>query len=101
MSINGGPFVRITEAKSKGSAMAKTRATIDKKTGEVTEDPAPMIHGSLPELERSIASAYGNLVSLKDAKDEAALEHKEGQDRLNSLVAELTRRVNGEQPLPL
>lgn len=83
-----------------GASMSKTRATIDKTTGEVVEDRA-MLHTDLKDLERAIATAYGELVSLKEAKDAATLDHKEGQERLNSLVAELTRRVNGEQPLPL
>src|SRR5579883_497491 len=81
----------------KGNGMAKTTATIDKTTGEVTEH-APMY---MRELETKIAGAYGDLLEKKQAKDDATAEHKKAQEYLNSLVAELSRIVNGEQPLPL
>lgn len=80
--------------------MSTVRATVDKTTGEVTED-RPLLEPNLKELERQIAIAYGELQNRAEEKKAATDDHKEAQEKLNALVAELTRRVNGEQPLPL
>jgi hypothetical protein len=84
----------------KGNGMPKVRATVDTESGEVHEDQQ-MFSTDLRQLEKQIALAYGELIFLKAAKDESATAHKEGQEKLNGLVAELTRIVNGEQKLPL
>ena len=38
-------------------------------------------------------------MTLKEAKDEANAEFKEGQEKLNALIGELKRIVDGEQRL--
>lgn len=99
VSVNGGEFVRITKPKPERDSMAKVHATIDKETGEVREN-GELIAGDIRDLERAIANAYVELQQLAEAKKDATDAHKEGQERLNQLVGDLTRRVNGEQPLP-
>lgn len=73
----------------------------ERSTMPKSHEQRDLIGTDIRELERAIANAYVELESLKEAKDEARQEHQEGQERLNALVGELTRRVNGEQPLPL
>jgi len=82
----------------------KNGVRVNRKTGEALNNGRQQtfpVDQDLKKLEREIAHAYGELVDLKESKDDATAAHKEGQDRLNALVAELTRRVNGEQLLPL
>jgi hypothetical protein len=98
-----GITMTITSAgdKSEGEAeVGKIHATIDTATGEVQpKELDPMFGPDLKRLERQIADAFGELQIRADAKSEATAEHKEAQEKLNALVAELTRIVNGEQRL--
>lgn len=86
-----------TAARPRSRTTTRNGLKVDRTTGEVLNQTKLPVDQDLKKLERKIANAYVDLARLKDTKDEATANHKEGQDRLNALVGELTRLVNGEQ----
>jgi hypothetical protein len=82
-----------------------TMATPGKRTSmprkHETGETQNMFRDDIRNVERSLSGAYAGLQRAEEAKKFATEEHKEAQVRLNGLVAELVRMLDGEQPLPL
>lgn len=60
----------------------------------------PLLVDDIRNIEHDLADAYAVLQKADARKKDATEAAKEAPVRVNSLVSELVRRLNGEQPLP-
>lgn len=66
----------------------------------IDAEAVPIIEADIRAIEKTLAAVNAELIVAEREKKEAADEFKRVQNRQNAIVAELVRRINGEQPLP-
>ncbi len=79
---------------------ADAMIVLDGTTGAPLDASPPIIEADIHAIEKTLAAVNAELIVAEREKKDATEEFKRVQNRQNAIVAELVRRINGEQPLP-